>query len=83
MTFVSKTSQVKAAIQQGDRKAALKLASDFRIGVTEAQRKALKKGYECLVWPDQYRQMRVDVEEAVSYAWTLLCTLPVITGAAS
>jgi hypothetical protein len=83
MAFISKTSQVRAAIKAGDRKLALKMASDFRIGVTVAQQRALKKGYECMVWPDTYRQMKVDVDEAVSYAWTLLVTLPVITGAIS
>jgi hypothetical protein len=81
MGFVSKTEQVRAAIRAGDRRVALKLASDFRVGITTEQRKALKKGYECLHYADTYKQMGVDTDEAIKYAWWLLTTMPVITGA--
>lgn len=83
MAFISKTNQVREAIAKGDKKAALRMASDFRIGVTPAQHKALKLAYECMHYADTYRQMKVDVDEAVRYGWTLLVTLPVITGSAS
>jgi hypothetical protein len=77
---MTKTAQVQSLIAAGDRKGALKMASDFRGGITTEQRKALKKGYECIVWPEQYRQMKVDVEAAVESAWALLKSLPVING---
>lgn len=78
MTFQSKTSKVQALIRQGARKEALALASDFRIGITEAQRRAMKVGYECFVWPTQYAQMGVDPEAAIERAWLTLLSLEVL-----
>ncbi|WP_306010492.1 hypothetical protein [Bacillus sp. MMSF_3328] len=49
-------------------KAALRLASEFRIGITEEERKQMKLGYECIVHEDFYRQLGKDIEKEVDRA---------------
>lgn len=49
-------------------KAALKIASEFRIGITEAERKQIKLGYECIVHEDFYRQLGKDIEKEIDRA---------------
>jgi len=81
MTAASKTEQIREAVRKGDKKSALKIAGGFRPGIfTPDQQRAIKKGYECLHYGDTYRQMGIDVEAAITHAWTLLSTLPVIIG---
>ncbi|MEH7114548.1 hypothetical protein V7124_19610 [Neobacillus niacini] len=50
-------------------KAALRLASEFRIGLTEEERKQIKLGYECYVHGDFYKQLgknpRKEIEKAM------------------
>ena len=64
--MVKKTDIVKAAIKEGDFKKALKIAKDFRINVTAEQRKAMARAYECIVHPDFYRQIGVDIMESIN-----------------
>lgn len=64
----SKTNQAIAAFVGGDYKQALKIASTFRMGVTKQQSNCLKKGYECFVWPDQYRQLKQDPQACIEAA---------------
>lgn len=63
-----KQKQAVEAFNAGDIKLALKLASGFRIGVSRQQNAVLKRGYECLVWPDQYRQLKKDPEACIEAA---------------
>lgn len=67
-TRMGKTQQAIASFNAGDLKTALKLASSFRIGITRAQSAVLKRGYECLVWPEQYRQLKKDPDQCVAEA---------------
>lgn len=60
-----KTEIVKEAIKAGDFKKALKLAKDFRINVTKEQREAMARAYECIVHPEFYRQIGIDIEKSV------------------
>lgn len=77
---MSPTENVRKLIAQGDRKNALKIASNFRHGITTMDRKFLKTGYECMVHPDIYRQMGIKVEDAIEFAWNLLRNHPMVTG---
>ncbi|PFP29384.1 hypothetical protein COJ96_10800 [Bacillus sp. AFS073361] len=43
--------------EAGHIKEALRLASEFRLGITEEERKQMKLGYECMVHDDFYKQM--------------------------
>lgn len=60
-----KTEIVKEAIKAGDFKKALKLAKDFRINVTKEQREAMARAYECIVHPEFYRQIGIDIVKSV------------------
>ena len=59
-----KTEIVKEAIKAGDFKKALKLAKDFRINVTKEQREAMARAYECIVHPEFYRQIGIDIAKS-------------------
>lgn len=63
--MVKKSDIVKNAVCEGDWKKALHLAKDFRIGVTQEQRDKMARAYECIVHPDFYRQIGVDIPEAI------------------
>lgn len=62
---IEKSEIVRAAIQEQDWKKALQIAKDFRIGVTQEQRDKMARAYECIVHPDFYRQIEVDIPEAI------------------
>ena len=63
--ITKKTDMVREAIMQGDWKAALRIAKDFRINITREQREEMSRAYECLVHPDFYRQIGVDINGAI------------------
>ena len=54
--------------EQENYKAALRIASEFRLGVTEEERKQMKLGYECMVHEQFYKQIGKDVEEEICTA---------------
>lgn len=63
--MIKKSDIVRAAVQKQDWKKALQIAKDFRIGVTQEQRDKMARAYECIVHPDFYRQIRIDIPEAI------------------
>lgn len=64
--MAKKTDIVKEAIKAGEFKKALRIAKDFRINVTKDQREKMARAYECIVHPDFYRQIGVDVMESIN-----------------
>lgn len=63
--MIRKSDIVRAAVAEKDWKKALLIAKDFRIRVTEEQRKTMARAYECIVHPDFYRQIGVDIPETI------------------
>lgn len=63
--MVRKTDIVRADIRQKSWKEALRIAKDFRIGVTKEQRDTMRLAYECIVHPEFYRQIGTDIPEAI------------------
>lgn len=63
--MVRKTDIVRADIRQRSWKEALRIAKDFRIGVTQEQRDTMCRAYECIVHPEFYRQIGIDIPEAI------------------
>ena len=61
-----KTDQVKKFIEQGDFKAALRIAKGFKINITKDQRDLMTRGYECIVNPRFYKSIGVDTEKAIA-----------------
>lgn len=70
--MIRKSDIVRAAVKEKDWKKALLIAKDFRIGVTEEQRKTMTRAYECIVHPDFYRQIGVDIPEAIEQGKALV-----------
>lgn len=52
-----KSDMVRRLIAAGSYKAALKIAKDFHLGIAKEDSDAMKRGYECMVWPDFYRSI--------------------------
>lgn len=63
--MVKKSDIVKDAVREQEWKKALQIAKDFRIGVTQEQRNRMARAYECIVHPDFYRQIGVDITDAI------------------
>ena len=63
--MIKKSDIVREAVREQDWKKALQIAKDFHIGVTQEQRGKMARAYECIVHPDFYQQIGVDIPEAV------------------
>lgn len=61
-----KTDQVKEFVSQGDFTKALRIAKTFRINVTQRQRDAMTRAYECIVSPRFYKSIGTDIEKAIA-----------------
>lgn len=55
--MITKTSIAVAAFQRGDFKEALRIAHGFRAGLSNAERAALRDGYEAMVHPAFYQSI--------------------------
>lgn len=56
-----KSDMVRRLVAEGDYKAALRIAKDFHLGISKEDSDAMRRGYECIVWPDFYRSIGKDV----------------------
>lgn len=63
--MIKKSDIVKEAVQKKEWKKALQIAKDFHIGVTQEERDKMARAYECIVHPDFYRQIGMDISEAI------------------
>lgn len=63
---MKKTEQVKDLIEQGNFTKALRIAKTFRINVTQRQRDAMTRAYECIVSPRFYKSIGTDIDNAIS-----------------
>lgn len=63
--MIKKSDIVREAVREQDWKKALQIAKDFHIGVTQEQRSKMARAYECIVHPDFYQQIGVDISEAI------------------
>ena len=64
--LVRQSDVVREAVRAGEWKKALRIAKDFRINVTKAQREVMARAYECMVHPDFYRQIGTDIPRAIA-----------------
>ena len=63
--MIKKSDIVRDAVRERDWKKALRIAKDFRIGVTREQRSKMARAYECIVHPEFYRQIGIGIPEAI------------------
>lgn len=61
-----KSDKVRRLVSSGDFKAALRIAKDFRLGITKEQSNAMKLAYECMVHGEFYRQLGYDLKQKVT-----------------
>lgn len=61
----SKTDRVRNLVAAGDYKEALRIAKDFHLGISKFESDLMKRGYECLVHPDFYKGLGVDIDRTV------------------
>lgn len=64
--MMKKVDIVRGAVNAGEWKKALRIAKDFRINVTKAQRDAMSRAYECMIHPEFYRQIGTDIPGAIA-----------------
>ena len=60
-----KSDQVRSLVAAGDYKAALRIAKDFRLGISKKQAEDMKRGYECIVHARFYQSLGMDVDSIV------------------
>lgn len=63
--MMNKSDVVRSLVAAGDFKKALSIASNFKLGITKAESSAMKRAYECIVHPDFYRSIGIDIDETV------------------
>lgn len=61
-----KSDMVRRLVSLGDYKAALRIAKDFRLGISKSQSDDMKRGYECIVHPEFYRSIGYDIDSTVA-----------------
>ena len=70
-----KTDTVRRLTADGDFKGALRIAKDFRLGITKQESSAMKLAYECMVHGDFYKQLGYDLNEKVAEGLEVLIGL--------
>ncbi len=55
--MIRKSDIVRDAVERMDWKKALKIAKDFRLGISEEDRNAMCEAYECMVHPRFYESL--------------------------
>lgn len=53
---------VRRLVSAGEYKKALRIAKDFRLGITKEDSNDMRRGYECMTNPRFYRSIGVDTE---------------------
>lgn len=63
--MANKSEMVREAIKKGELKKALRIAKGFKINVTKEQRDIMSRAYECIVHPEFYKQVGIDIPKAI------------------
>lgn len=61
-----KSDIVRKLVSCGDYKKALKIAKDFKLGISEEDANKMRLAYECMVHERFYRQLGKDIELSIS-----------------
>lgn len=59
-----KSDAVRRLVSAGDYKAALRIAKDFRLGISKEQSDDMRRGFECMTNPRFYRSIGIDADSA-------------------
>jgi len=70
-----KSDMVRRLVQSGDFKAALRIAKDFRLGISKVESDAMKLAYECMVHGRFYQSLGYNLNEKVEEGLKVLTGL--------
>ena len=70
-----KTEDVKEFVKNKDYKRALRIAKEFRMGISPEDKKRMRKAYECIVNRRFYVQICKDVDAVISDGVETVCRL--------
>ncbi|MDT3700855.1 MAG: hypothetical protein RO469_15710 [Thermincola sp.] len=63
--MIRKSDIVRDLVKEREYKKALRIAKDFRLGITPAQSNSMKKAYECMVHSRFYLSIGEDVPKRI------------------
>lgn len=63
--MLRKSDMVRQYVASGEYRKALRIAKEFRLGISKEDSEAMKRGYECLVHTAFYRSIGVDTDASV------------------
>lgn len=55
-----KSDTVRRLVASGDFKSALRIAKEFRIGISKEDSDSMRRGYDCIVHSRFYEQLGID-----------------------
>lgn len=61
--FERKTDKVRRLVATGRYKDALRIAKDFRLGISKTDSDDMRRGYECIVHPAFYQSIGMDTAQ--------------------
>ena len=61
-----KSDKVRRLVADGDFKGAMRIAKDFRLGITKEQSSTMTRAYECMVHGRFYKQLGYDLDEKIA-----------------
>ena len=70
-----KSDAVRRLVSCGSYKEALRIAKDFRLGITREQSSAMTLAYECMVHGRFYKQLGYDLDEKIAEGVKILVGL--------
>ncbi len=60
--MIKKSDIVRDAVEKMDWKKALKIAKDFRLGISQDDHNAMTRAYECMVHPRFYESLGMNMD---------------------
>ncbi len=60
-----KSNIVRKLVAAKDYKKALRIAKDFRLGISKSDSDAMRRGYECMINPTFFEQIGIDAKLSV------------------
>lgn len=60
-----KSDIVRNLVAEKEYKKALRIAKDFKLGISKSDSDAMRRGYECMINPAFYEQIGIDAKLSV------------------
>ena len=70
-----KSDVVRRLVRERDYRSALRIAKEFRLGISKEDRDAMRLAYECMVSTEFYRQLDQDPKAGIECGVSVLVRL--------